>query len=249
MSTHETNERAHREKAILALAQSDHSLAGDAYTHAAYGELAGLENHHREALDRDAQGWAGDALAALFLAGVCYRIAGQDRRAENRATQGRAIATDQREDVLDAAVDRGEATAFVGDFHVLAGDREAAASAYDRAAGLYDDADLTDPAGATTRPLLQAGTDLLSQLSRPDDVSWDDIHGTGSDALARRIRFRRTRVPELLENRLDAGRLHPPRGSTEYNADFRCPDCGATDVNYVADAVLCLRCASVIEQR
>ncbi|QSG11563.1 Zn finger domain containing protein [Halapricum desulfuricans] len=244
-----TSERDHRDEAILALAAADYRAAGDAYTHAAYGELAGLENHYREALDRDSQGWAGDALAALFLAGVCYRLAGQDQRAHNRAEQGRAVAVDQREHVLEAAVDRGEATAFVADFHALAGDRSAAASAYDRAGELYDDADVPDPAGTTTRPLLQAGTDLLLQLSRPDDVSWDDVHGTGSGALARRLRFRRNRLPELLDGRLEAGRLHPPRGSTEYDADFQCPDCGASDVNYVADAVLCLRCASVIEKR
>jgi len=249
MSPRDTDGRDHRDEAILALADGNHRQAGDAYTHAAYGQLAGFENHHREALDPDAQGWAGDALVALFLAGVCYRIAGQDRRAANRATQGRAIATDQREFVLEDPIDQAEATAFIGDFHVLAGEREQAAAAYDRAADRYADAAPPDPAGATTRPLLQAGTDLLLQLSRPDDVSWDDIHGTGSDALDRRMRFRRTRLPELIDARLEAGRLHPPRGSTEYNADFRCPDCGATDVNYIADAVLCLRCASVIEKR
>lgn len=249
MPTLDGNGGDHRDRAILALTRPDYREAGDAYTHAAYGELAGLENHHREALDPDAQGWAGDALAALFLAGVCYRLAGLDERAENRAHQGRSIASDQREFVLDAPIDRAEATAFVGDFHVLAGDREAAADAYDRAAERYDDADLDDPAGATTRPLLQAGTDLLLQLSRPDDVSWDEIHGTGSDALVRRIRFRRSRLPDMIDDRIEAGLLHPPRGSTEYNADFRCPDCGATDVNYVADAVLCLRCASVIERQ
>jgi len=249
MSPRNTDDREHRDEAILALADSDYRRAGDAYTHAAYGQLAGLENHRREALDPDAQGWAGDALVALFLAGVCYRIAGQNRRAENRAEQGRAVAADQREFVLEEPIDQAEATAFLGDFHTLAGDRQQAAAAYDRAGTRYADAALSDPAGATTRPLLQAGTDLLLQLSRPDDVSWDDIHGTGGDALNRRIRFRKTRLSELIDARIEAGRLHPPRGSTEYNADFRCPDCGATDVNYIANAVLCLRCASVIERR
>lgn len=238
----------HRDSAILELAEPNYHRAGDAYTHAAYGELAGQEYRHREALDSAAQGWAGYGLEMLFFAGVSYRIAGEDGRAENRAVQGRTIAADQRDAVLDGTVDQGAADEFVGDFHVLAGESDAAAAAYDRAAERYEAADLDDPAGATTRPLLQAGTDLLLQLSRPDDVTWDDIHGTGSDALARRVRFRRTRLPALLEARVDAGRLHPPRGSTEYNTNFECPDCGSTDVNYVADAVLCLRCASVIEE-
>lgn len=239
----------HRDAAIRHLATPDHVDAGEAYTLAAYGELAGYEHHHREAFDPDAQGWAGYGLQALLLAAVCYRVAGDETRATRRAAEARAVAADQRDSVLDAAVDRAACEAYVGDAHVLAGDEEAAAAAYDRAAAGYEAAGVEDPASATTRPLLQAGTDLLLQLSRPEDVSWADIHGTGGDALARRVRFRRSRVPEMVAARVDAGRLHPPRGSTEYNADFQCPDCGATDVNYVADAVLCLRCASLIERR
>lgn len=236
----------HRKQAILALAESDHRAAGDAYTLAAYGELAGHEHHHREAFD---QGWAGDGLQALLLAAVCYRIDGADERAANRATQARTIAEDQRDAVLDAPVDRAACEEFVGDALVVAGEQAAASAAYERATAGYERAAIDDPAGATTRPLLQAGTDLLLQLSRPDDVAWDDIHGTGSDALARRVRFRRSRLSAMVTARVEAGRLHPPRGSTEYNADFQCHDCGATDVNYVAGAVLCLRCVSVIERQ
>lgn len=239
----------HRDDAILALAEGDYRQASDVYTLAAYGELAGHENNHRDAFDPDARGWAGFGLAALFMAGVCDRVAGNDDRAESRAAQGRAIATDQRDHVLESPVDRTACEEFAGDFHALAGDRDAAAAAYDRASEGYADAAVDDPAGATTRPLLQAGTDLVLQLSRPDDAAWDDIHGTGSDALARRVRFRRSRLPEMIDSRVAADRLHPPRGSTEYNAAFQCGDCGATDVNYVANAVLCLRCASVIERR
>jgi hypothetical protein len=236
----------HREAAIRALADPDHAAAADSYALAAHGELAGHENHRREAFDTD--GWAGTGLEALALAAVCDRIAGREDRARQRALQGRAIATEQREFVLDG-VDRGGASEFVGDFSVLAGEADAAEAAYDRAAELYEAADLDDPAGATTNPMLQAGTDLLLQLSRPDDVAWDDVHGTGGEALARRVRFRRSRVPEMLDARIDAGRLHPPRGSTEYNSSFRCDACGSTDVNYVANAVLCLRCVDVIELR
>jgi hypothetical protein len=239
----------HRDEAILALAEPDHRAAGEAYTLAAYGELAGHENHHREAFDPDAQGWAASGVAALLLAGVCCRIAGDDDRARNRAEQARAVAADQRDSVLSDPLDRGACEEFVGDAHALAGDTEAAATAYDRAAEAYETAAPEDPAGETTRPALQAGTDLLLQLSRPDDVSWDEVHGTGGDALARRVRFRRSRLPEMVDARVAAGRLHPPRGSTEYNSDFRCGACGSTDVNYIADAVLCLHCVDVIERR
>ena len=42
---------------------------------------------------------------------------------------------------------------------------------------MSDDTDLDDPAGVTTRPLCRAGAGLLTHLSRPDDVEWDDVHG------------------------------------------------------------------------
>jgi hypothetical protein len=96
---------------------------------------------------------------------------------------------------------------------------------------------------------LQAGTDLLTQLSRPDDAAWDDIHGDGSDALTRRVRFARARLDEYLNARVEAGHLHAPRGSTEYGNDgYRCPACGSNDVNHVAGTVLCLRCDAETER-
>jgi DNA-directed RNA polymerase subunit RPC12/RpoP len=53
----------------------------------------------------------------------------------------------------------------------------------------------------------------------------------------------------MLAARVEAGKFHPPRGSTEYNTGrFRCPNCGSDDVNYVADTVLCLRCARETER-
>ena len=96
---------------------------------------------------------------------------------------------------------------------------------------------------------MQAGTDLLTQLSRPDDAAWDDIHGDGSNALTRRVRFARARLPAFLDAREREGHLHAPRGSTEYGNDsYRCPECGANDINHVADTVLCLRCDAATER-
>jgi hypothetical protein len=233
------------DRAIRALGDGDHRAAADAYTLGAYGTLAGHEGFRRDAFGERTE--AGRAVCHLVRAAVCHRIAGDDAGARNRAMQGALVASDQkrrREGVDAAACDE-----LVGHCRVAADERDRAGDAYDRAAAGYDAAGLDDPAGATTRPLLQAGTDLVTHLSRPDDVEWDEIHGTGSDALARRVRFVRSRLPSMVAARVEAGKLHAPRGSTEYGTGFRCPDCGAADVNYVADAVLCLRCDAPIELR
>jgi hypothetical protein len=233
------------DRAIRALGDSDYRGAADAYVLGAYGTLAGYEGFRRHAFTDRTQ--AGRAVCHLVRAAVCHRIAGDDAGARNRAMQGALVAVDlkgRRTGVDVAACDE-----LVGHCRVAADDTERASEAYDRAATGYEDAALDDPAGATTRPLLQAGTDLLTHLSRPDDVEWDDIHGTGGDALARRVRFVRSRLPSMVKARVDAGTLHAPRGSTEYGTDFRCPECSSTDVNYVAEAVLCLRCDAPIEFR
>lgn len=240
----------HRDRAIRALSRAEYTAAGDDYTLAAYGGLSGLEGRRREAFDPDAHGWVGYPLAALFLAGVCYRVAGADDRARNRAGQGILVASDQRDHVLDHPVERAACHEWVGDFRSVAGDADRADAAYGRALDGYAAADPDAPAQWTTRPLLQPGTDVVRQLSRPDDLDWGDLHGSGgTDALAHRIRFKRSRLRSLVGARVDEGHLFAPRGSTEYGVDgFRCPECGANDVNYVAETVLCLRCNASVER-
>jgi hypothetical protein len=236
----------HTDRAIRATASEDWQTAGEQYTLAAYGTLAGHEGFRREAFD-ERRTSAGTAVCHLVRAGLCYRLAGVEAAARNRAMQGALVAVDQKR--VRTGVDAAACDELLGHCRGLAGETERAGEAYDRAARGYADAAVDDPAKATTRPLLQAGTDLVTHLSRPDDVGWDDIHGTGSDALSRRVRFVRNRVRELLAARVRDGKLYAPRGSTEYGVDrFTCPACGSHDVNYVAEAVLCLRCNAVVEE-
>jgi hypothetical protein len=237
----------HADRAVRALAAGTWRTAATQYTLAAYGTLAGHEGFRREAFDPDRPS-AGTGICHLLRAAVCQRLVGGDDAARNRAMQGALLAVDQRRE--RDGVDRAACDELLGHCRSLAGDAERANAAYDRAADGYAAADVDDPAGATTRPLLQAGTDLLTHVSRPNDVAWDDIHGTGSDALARRVRFARSRLREFVDARVADGTLYAPRGSTEYGVDrFRCPECGASDVNYVAETVLCLRCNAVTEER
>jgi len=227
------------DEAVLALADRRWRDAGDAYSLDAYAHLGGAGDPASAAFATPPRG-AAHALRTLFLAGVCYRLAGRDDRALVRAGTGRLLAAELRDHVVDAAVDRAACEEFRGAFHALSGDEDRAGDAFDAAADRYAAAGLDDPAGATTRPLLRAGTDLLMQASGPDDLFWDDVH-EGSDPLGRRVRTFR-RVPAMLDAVEREGRLYPPRGSTEYGTDFTCPDCASHDANYVANTVLCLRC-------
>ncbi|WP_323675349.1 hypothetical protein [Halorubellus sp. PRR65] len=239
--------RPHGDRAVLALAREDWRTAADAYVQAAFATFAGYEGFGYGAFGDRTE--VGVAVAHLCRASVCHRLADATGRAQNRAAQGALVAADAREHVATERVDEGACEELVGVCRVLADDPDAATAAFDRARDAYADADVADPAGATTRPVHQAGTDLLTHLSRPDDVAWDDVHGTGGDALARRVRFLRSKLPEFVDARVRDGKLHAARASTEYNTGYRCPACDATDVNYHSPAVLCLRCSAVVEAR
>ncbi len=233
----------HRDAAIHAVAADRYDRAGDRYTLTAYELLSGHGGSHA-AFDPEGGTALGAPLCSLALASVCYRLAGTPDRARARAQSGLALATEHRDHVLTAREERAACAEFAGDFHHLLGDRERATGAYDRAGEGYEAADLGNPAGFTARGLLEPGTRFLVHLSRPDDLTWDEIHGSDPErALSTRLRFKSARLASLLAARFDAGVLMTPRGSTEYGTDrFDCPACGSSDVNYVAGAVFCLRC-------
>ena len=234
-----------RDRAIRELGHSQYDVAADAYVTAARAGLAGHGPTGHSAYESTERSRAGSALAAFATAAACRRIAGEAGRARAHAAEGIVVAGELREHVLQTPVEQAACHEFVGDLRATIGDTERASEAYDRAAAAYDDLTLDSPAAETGRPFLQAGTELVAHLSRPDDLSWDDLHGSGDDALDRRVRLKQSRTATIVEARISDGKLHAPRGSTEYNTGrFHCPDCGSDDVNYVADTTLCLRCST-----
>jgi hypothetical protein len=243
----------YRKRAIRALARERFDAAAQRYVLAAYAEASGHEGYHRHAFDASNPGWAGDALAALVLAGVCERIVGRDGRAANRTAQGALLAQDQRAYVLEHPVRRASCHEFEGDLHTVGGREEKARSSYDRAVEAYETyepgPDEPTPARWTTEQPLQAGTDLVAQLTRPNRVTWDDLHGSAPDqALVHRAEFRRSRMAAAVQGLVDDGKLHAPRGSTEFNTGrYTCPACGSDAINFVADTVLCVRCSTPTE--
>jgi hypothetical protein len=238
----------HRNAAIHAIAADRYDRAGDRYTLAAYTQLSGHGGSHA-AFDPAGGTDLGAPLSSLALASVCYRLAGTPDRSRARARSGLALATEHRDHVLTVPEERAACTELAGDFHHLLEGRERARAAYGRASEGYQAADLGNPAGFTARRLLEPGTRFLVHLSRPDDLTWDEIHGSDPErALSTRLRFKSARLASLLAARFDAGDLMTPRGSTEYGTGrFDCPACGSSDVNYVAGAVFCLRCDTPIE--
>jgi len=248
----------HRAVAVGALADRDYVAAGDAYTRAAWDRLA-APRADRSPFDADERGWVGRPLQRLALSGVCYRVAGRDDRAESRARAGVAVATDLR-NALDQPAQRACLREFAADYHAIGG-LDGAGEAYDDAEAAYRDAADTvdDVETLTTTPLFQAAADTLRQVARgPANgeiaVPWEDFHGPDpADVgafLAHRARFKRQRFGSLLARVVDDGALAAPRGTTEYNnATFRCPRCESTDVNWVTDHTLCLRCSTPMDER
>jgi len=242
----------HRDAAVAAIASRDYRAAGDEYTRAARRILADPRDSV-DPFDLDRHGWVGVGLGHLVTAAICYRATGSDDRASHRAVEGIGVARD-----LEGGVDHPVQTAclreFVADFRVVGG-FDGVEEAYEDAAGGYEDAGdaIDDPRDWATTPLFQAAIDPLKQAARgPADgeiaIAWEDVHGPdpaqSGAFLAHRVRYKRQRFPQLVERAAADGVLAAPRGTTEYDTDHhRCPHCGSTDVNWVADSTLCLRCS------
>jgi len=243
----------YRAAAVGALADREYRTAGDAYARVGWDRLAEPRDGHSP-FDADEKGWVGGALTHLLFSGVSYRVVGLESRATHRAREGAAVARD-----LEHALDRPEQRAclreFVADFRVVGG-LEGVDAAYDEAESAYRSAGnaVTDAQAVATTPLFRAAAAPLKQVARGLSngeiaVSWEDIHGPdpndAEEFLARRAGYKRQRFPGLLERAIEAGALAAPRGTTAYGDDsFRCPNCSATDVNWVRDHVLCLRCST-----
>lgn len=246
----------HDERAVAALADRAYERAGDAFTRAAWQTLAS-PRPGQSPFAADEKGWVGTGLRYYVTSALCYRVADQPDRAAHRGTEASAIARDLRT-TLEHPAQRACLQEMVGDAK-LAGGLDDALGAYSEAADAYRAAaeSVDDPQYWGTTPLFEAAATPIQQVARSTAegeiaVAWDDLHGSDPSTpgrfLAHRATFKRQRFPTLLESILEDGYLAAPRGTTEYNnATYRCPKCGSTDVNWVADSVLCLRCSTPVE--
>jgi len=245
-----------RATAVAALAERRYERAGDEYSRAGWRILS-EPRPDTSGFEADEKGWVGQGLAALALAAVAYRVAGRHDRGTHRAVEGIAVARDLS-NALTHPVQQACLDTFVADFRVLA-DLDGTAAAYETAVSAYEAAGeaVDDPREWSTTPLLGAAAAPLKQIARSGAdgeiaVTWTDLHGSDPDQpgafLAHRARYKRQRLPALVDRLLDDGYLAAPRGTTAYNNDqYRCPRCESSDVNWIGDAVVCLRCSTPME--
>jgi len=247
-----TLDGGHVAEAVRAVSTREYESAGDAYSRAAWSVLTEPRVGQSPFVD-DERGYVGVGVQYLISSAICYRVAGCERRATHRSTESIAVARDIQhtlsQPVQQACLDELIADCrVVGGFDGVGGAYEAAVDAY-RAAGDSVESSQT----VATTPLFEAAAAPIKQVARSladgeIAVKWEDLHGPDPAApgefLAHRPAYKRQRFPSLLERTIDAGFLAAPRGTTEYaTGHHRCPDCGSTDVNWIAESVLCLRCS------
>ncbi|MFB6252747.1 MAG: hypothetical protein ABEI27_13875 [Halobellus sp.] len=252
-----TDDGGHRSQAIDALAGRDHVTAGDEYTRAGWQVLA-EPRPDQSPFEADERGWVGEGLQYLTAAAVAYRVAGVDARATRRAVEGITIARDL-ETALDTPVQRACLREFVADFRAV-GDTGDVDAAYRQAIDAYQSLnDVESVRRWATSPLFEAAAATVRQMARTVAngeiaIDWGDLHGSDVSNpgafLAERAQLKRQRFRSLIARVVEGGWLAASRGTTEYgNATFRCPECESTDVNWIANHVLCLRCSAPMTER
>ncbi|AXR83294.1 hypothetical protein [Natrarchaeobaculum sulfurireducens] len=247
-----TQDRGHRDGAIEALSRRSYTNAGDEYTRAGWAVLAD-PRPGVEPFEIDDRGWVGTGVQYLLIATLCYRVADDSRPARFRATEAASVSGD----LANRAQNPAQAACFEelrADCHV-AGGLSGGSAIYDDAADAYEEASqaVDDPAQLSSTPLFLAAAAPIKQVARSlangeVAIDWEDLHGRDPTAagqfLAARARYKKRRFPGLVERLVADGYLAAPRGTTEYaTTHHRCPACDSTDVNWVGNRTLCLRCS------
>ena len=251
-----TNDAGHVAEAVSALSAREYELAGDEYSRAAWRVLAEPRDG-QSPFENDKRGYVGVGVQYLLTATICYRIAGCTSRATHRGLEGIAVARDLQ-NALSQPVQRACLDELVADCRV-AGNFDGIAAAYETAVDAYRAAadSVDSPQAVATTPLFEAAATPIKQVARSladgeIAITWEALHGpdpaAAGEFLAHRPRYKQQRFGSLLQRAIDEEFLAAPRGTTEYATDHhQCPDCGSTDVNWIADSVLCLRCSRPTE--
>lgn len=249
-----SDDGGHRDAAVAALADRAYEQAGNHYTRSGWRILADPRADSDPFTVGD-QGWVGVGLSRIACAVASYRVAGKHTRARQRGVAGIATAQDLLTQ-CDRPVQQACLYEYVGDCRVLIGTDPA--NAYERAIDTYHESTVSDPQRWATSALFEAVAAPLKQLARGQAdgeiaVTWEDLHGADPDQpgafLGHRVEYKQHHLERTLQKAIDAGHLAAPRGSTAYGTDsYRCPDCGSTDVNWVGDSTLCLRCSRPVHR-
>lgn len=148
--------------------EGEYSLAGDYFTQSAYEAL------RNDAIRLGDDGQIGHGLYYLLHATVCYRLAKEDKRAQNRAQQGILIAEDLKENVVKESPKRGMLGEFIGDFNVTA-DLEDATEMYRLAASLYGEGDVEYTSTWDSNPLIERNLKFFEDVVESANYEVEDF--------------------------------------------------------------------------
>lgn len=200
------NERDHFERARGLRQDGRVAEAAEQYAASAFGYLMGFRKVEESGISPTNLGYFA---RNLFLGGLCFRIVGEDRRAERHAEVGITMVEDIRESVPeflepDPAAPRGFCYELIGDFRTVGrvGD---ASEAYRSAEAHYREVENQHQWSVEPEFELQILT-LFDLVDSADCDLSDDRRGEiRYKSLTDRIAFKRERLAEVVESVVAAG--------------------------------------------
>lgn len=185
-------DRTGNRRAYEARREQRYGEAADYFTQWGYESLA--EDAVREGYDTP----IARGLNGLLRASLNYYRSNQIDRAQNRAYQGRLVAEDLREHMIEEEKRRAILLEFIADFQTLAGDSDAVQS-YSRALDAYEDANISYTISAHSIRI----ADEIIGFSITIEAEWDDSVDEELEIIydfAGRVAFKRDNMKEVLEN-------------------------------------------------
>lgn len=176
--------------------------AGDYYSFEAYTSIGRSEFHEYE---------VGAGVAHMLYAVICYRLAGNEKRAENRCRQTVLVLEDLRESILEADIAIGLAYEFEGDVRLLGGLGEHEA-AYGQARSHYEAAEATRPVSNVIAWMGEeshaSNSMFLRRLATSIDweLSTDTLEEITNRSPVSRVEFKQAHLGEMVDELLDSGK-------------------------------------------
>lgn len=183
--------------------------AGNYYTSAAHEYAGAVLGHSFPEPD-----YTYSSIAELLAATVCYRIAGDEFRVQNRCELGTLLAEDYIEYINDqdyregsfADLRRGAWPEYIGDLRTVA-ERDDAEDAYDRAKEIYESAGADiEFVCAEQEHMRLAGFFRILKRGLGHEISRDAPEQTApGTTFPEWLEYKRERLPELLDQLEEQG--------------------------------------------
>lgn len=146
----------------------------------------------------------GGGITGLLTAGVCYRLAGEEKRSKNRCEQGVLIVEDLRDFVFEHDVQIGLTYELTGDFRVV-GELGGYEESYDTAREYYVDCE--NPFGWMGEPEFELPAIFFFRLASSIDYPIDDRTASEirNTSLTRRVDYKSEHLPDVVRQVVEDG--------------------------------------------